>query len=78
VYFRRFVDTPSSELWYDDAHLVHALRALGRIYERRGDNAGAVAVYSRLATLYEKAEPEFRPIYDEARDALVRLNRRDG
>jgi serine/threonine-protein kinase len=78
VYFRRFVDTPSAELWYDDAHLVHALRTLGRIYERRGDNASARAVYSRLATLYQNAEPAFRPIYDEARAALVRLTMQDG
>jgi serine/threonine-protein kinase len=78
VYFRRFVDTPSAELWYDDAHLAHALRSLGRIYEARGDNASAIAVYSRLAALYQDAEPSFQPIYDEARVALVRLTGRDG
>jgi tetratricopeptide (TPR) repeat protein len=80
VYFRRFVQTPSSELWYDDAHLVHALRSLGRIYEARGEREKARVVYSRLATLYQNAEPAFRPIYDEASAALIRLTAavRDG
>jgi len=78
VYFRRFVDTPSSELWYDDAHLVHALRSLGHIYEERGDYANARAMYSRLAKLYENAEPAFRPIYDEAMTGLGRLSEREG
>ncbi len=74
VYFRRFVDTPSSELWYDDAHLAYALRSLGRIYERRGDVENARAIYSRLARLYQNAEPRFQPVYEEARAALVRLS----
>jgi serine/threonine-protein kinase len=73
AYFRRFVDTPSSELWYDDAHLAYALRTLGRIYESRGDAENARAAYTRLARLYQNAEPRFQPVYEEARAALVRL-----
>jgi hypothetical protein len=67
------VDTPSSELWYDDAHLAYALRTLGRIYESRGDAENARAAYTRLARLYQNAEPRFQPVYEEARAALVRL-----
>jgi tetratricopeptide (TPR) repeat protein len=78
VHYRRFVDTPSSELWYDNAHLAHALRTLGRHYEQRGDFASARAVYSRLAALYPNAEPAFRPIYDEAMAAINRLDKQDG
>ncbi len=73
VYFRRFVETPSAELWYDDAHLAYALETLGQIYEARGDKARAREIYSRLATLYENAEPEFKPVYDKAKLALLRL-----
>jgi len=74
VYYRKFVDLPSSELWYDDAHFAHALRMLGHIYERRGDLDEARRAYARLADLYRNAEPRFQPIYEEAKAALVRLS----
>jgi tetratricopeptide (TPR) repeat protein/tRNA A-37 threonylcarbamoyl transferase component Bud32 len=73
TYYRTFVDTPSAELWYDDAHMVHSLRTLGRIYEARGDKAQAIEMHSRVAGLYQNAEPEFRPVRDQARAAIVRL-----
>ena len=78
VHFRRFVDTPSSELWYDNAHLVHALRALGRLYEQDGDFLAARTIYTRLADLYKDADPDFQPVYQEAMAALNRLGRQDG
>ena len=73
AYYRKFVDTPSAELWYDDAHLVHGLQTLGQIYETRGDKARALDAYSRLATLYRNAEPQFKPVYHKAKAAMVRL-----
>ncbi len=73
AYYRRFVDTPSADLWYDDAQLVHGLQSLGQIYEARGDKARALDAYSRLATLYRNAEPKFRPVYDRAKAAMARL-----
>jgi len=74
VYFRRFVDTPSAELWYDDAHLAYSLRTLGEIYERRGDREQARAMFGRLARLYAHADPQFKPIHDEAVAALARMS----
>jgi len=73
AYYRKFVDTPSSELWYDDAHLVHALQSLGAIYETRGDKTRALEAYSRLTKLYRNADPEFKPVYQQAHTAMVRL-----
>jgi hypothetical protein len=31
-------------------------------------------MYTRLATLYQNAEPQFKPVYDEAKAALGRLS----
>jgi tetratricopeptide (TPR) repeat protein len=73
AYYRRFVDLPSADLWYDDAHMVHSLQTLGQIYETRGDKPRALEAYSRLATLYRNAEPQFKPVYDKAKAAMVRL-----
>jgi len=74
AYYWKFVDTPSADLWYDDAHLVHALQTLGTIYENRGNRDRAVEMYTRLATLYQNAEPQFKPVYDKAKAALTRLS----
>lgn len=74
TYFWKFVDTPSADLWYDDAHLVHALQTLGTIYENRGNRERAVEMYTRLASLYKNSEPQFKPVYDKAKAALVRLS----
>jgi eukaryotic-like serine/threonine-protein kinase len=74
AYYWKFVDTPSADLWYDDAHLVHALQTLGTIYENRGNRERAVEMYTRLSTLYQNAEPQFKPVYDKAKAALVRLS----
>jgi tetratricopeptide (TPR) repeat protein len=73
AYYRRFVDLPSSDVWYDDAHMVHSLQTLGQIYETRGDKPRALDAYARLATLYRNAEPQFKPVYDKAKAAMVRL-----
>jgi tetratricopeptide (TPR) repeat protein len=73
VFFRRFVDLPSAELWYDDAHLAYSLRRLGQIYEARGEREQARKAYARLAKLYENADPRFKPAYDEAQAALRRM-----
>jgi len=74
VYLREFVDTPSAELWYDDAHLAYSLRTLGQIYERRGDREAARTMWARLAKLYRDADPQFRPVHDEAEAALARMS----
>jgi tetratricopeptide (TPR) repeat protein len=73
VYYARFAETPSAELWYDDAHLLHSLQRLGEIYERRGDRKRALDVYSRIADMYKNADPEFRPVHNLAKQALLRL-----
>ena len=73
TYYQRFVDTPSSELWYDDAHLGHALQTLGEIYVKRGDKVKAAEVYTRIVALYKNADPMFKQVYEQAQLALSRL-----
>jgi len=73
AYYARFVNTPSSELWYDDAHLMQSLQRLGEIYEARGERTKALDMYTRIADLYRNADPEFRAVHDKARQALIRL-----
>jgi tetratricopeptide (TPR) repeat protein len=71
--FTRFVDQPSSQLWYDDSHLAHAFQRLGEIHESRNDPHKAVEYYRRLLDLMKTPDPELRPRIDVARRALTRL-----
>jgi hypothetical protein len=48
---------------------------LARAAERAGDRATALTYYSKLATGWANADPEFRPLVDEVRAAVARLRR---
>jgi tetratricopeptide (TPR) repeat protein len=71
--FTRFVDRPSSELWYDAAHAAHAYERLGEIWEARGDPQKAAEYYARLLSIMKEPDPELRPRVEKARGALERL-----
>jgi tetratricopeptide (TPR) repeat protein len=71
--FTRFVDQPSSELWYDAAHAAHAYERLGEIWEERGDPQKAAQYYARLLSIMKEPDPELRSRVDDARSALERL-----
>jgi tetratricopeptide (TPR) repeat protein len=73
--FTRFVDQPSSALWYDASHAAHAYQRLGEIWEDRGRADRAMEYYGRLVTLMENADPPLRPRVDVARQAMQRLTR---
>jgi tetratricopeptide (TPR) repeat protein len=71
--FTRFVDQPSSALWYDAAHAAHAYERLGEIWEERGDPQKAAQYYARLLSIMKEPDPELRPRVNDARSALQRL-----
>jgi tetratricopeptide (TPR) repeat protein len=71
--FTRFVDRPSSSLWYDAAHAAHAYERLGEIWEQRGDPQKAAQYYARLLSIMKEPDPELRSRVDDARSALERL-----
>jgi tetratricopeptide (TPR) repeat protein len=73
VHYETFVGLPSADLWYDDAHLHHALQRLGEIYEAEGDTAKAVESWRRLANMLANADPVLATRRDYARSAIVRL-----
>jgi tetratricopeptide (TPR) repeat protein len=72
--YERFVDLPSADVWYDDAHLAHAYRRLGELYEERGEVDKAVDSYRRLAKLLHAADPELQPTRRLAEQAIERLS----
>ncbi len=73
TYFTKFVDQPSSALWYDDSHVAHAYLRLGEIYEERGQPEKAVEYYRRLAAVMKDPDPALQPRVDVALRAIERL-----
>jgi eukaryotic-like serine/threonine-protein kinase len=71
--FTRFVDQPSSALWYDASHVAHAYQRLGEIWEQRGRADRAAEYYGRLVSLMKEPDPVLRPRVELARRALERL-----
>jgi len=70
-WYGTFPDPAGHDLVYlAPSHLRRA-----RIHERRGEVALAVAHYNRFISLWRNADPELRPLVDEARLALARLGR---
>jgi tetratricopeptide (TPR) repeat protein len=58
---------------YNRAYAALAHLALGRIAERGGRLDDARRHYERVMFLYTEADPEVRPILDEAGEALQRI-----
>lgn len=73
VLMEQFVNTPSSAVWYDAAHLAHGYQRLARHYEERGNAEKAAEYYSRFIDLWQFADPEFQPAVTQAKEALRRL-----
>jgi tetratricopeptide (TPR) repeat protein len=73
VLYERFVGLPSSDVWYDDAHLAHAYLRLGELYEERGDGEKALGAYDHLQRLLHAADPEMEPMRVRAEQAIARL-----
>jgi hypothetical protein len=65
-----------SVLWfgiYDRAWAGPALVRIARIFERAGRRDSAVFYYQRVLELWDRGDPELRPLVDDARAALSRL-----
>ncbi|HEX5436538.1 MAG TPA: AAA family ATPase [Gemmatimonadaceae bacterium] len=58
---------------YDLPYLGPSLYAEGEIYAQRGDRETAIARYSRFITLWKDCDAELRPMVDEARRRVARL-----
>jgi eukaryotic-like serine/threonine-protein kinase len=71
--FTRFVDQPSSALWYDAGHVAHAYQRLGEIWEDRGRADRAVEYYNRLVALMPEPDAALRSRVEVARQAIERL-----
>jgi tetratricopeptide (TPR) repeat protein len=73
--FTRFVDQPSSALWYDASHVAHAYQRLGEIWEERDRVDRAAEYYGRLVSLMKEPDPALRPRVEFATRALERLTK---
>ena len=72
---RSYNSFPANSL-YDLVFVAPSQLARGRILERQGDRAGAVAAYSAAVALWRDGDPEARLQVADAERALARLNRR--
>ena len=59
--------------WADYVFLAPAYLGRARIRERRGDRAGAAALYNRALALWDDAGPELAAVHREARAGLARV-----
>jgi tetratricopeptide (TPR) repeat protein len=75
VLHERFVELPSSSVWYDAAHLSHSYSRLGELYEERGDPEKASHYLRLLTELWEEADPELQPRVEAVRQVIERLER---
>jgi serine/threonine-protein kinase len=58
--------------WWDFLDLARSYQRLGELYEARGDQAKAVAWYSRFTDLWAGADPALQPV---VRDVQARIQR---
>jgi len=75
VMYQRLVDTPSSSIYYDAAHVARGYVRLGELAEQAGNRADAIDYYSRLIDLWKEADPALRPAVENAQAAINRLTR---
>jgi predicted RNA polymerase sigma factor len=69
----RWYDSFASNSIFDFVYLAPSQVRRGRILERLGREKEATAHYQRALKLYEKSDPEFRPIVREAEEGLSRV-----
>jgi tetratricopeptide (TPR) repeat protein len=58
---------------YDEVYLAPSHLRRGRIWEKLGQAGQAAASYRRFLDLWRDADPELKPLLDEAKAALARL-----
>lgn len=82
--YEAFSDDPTALRWYetfpdpagnDLLYLAPSHLRRGRIYDRMGDAARAAWHYNEFISLWKEADPELRPLINEARLARARLLR---
>ncbi len=71
--YRRLVDVPSDNIWYDAGHMAQGYVRLGELLEQAGEPALAAEYYGRLLTLLQEADVEMQGLVEQAREALQRL-----
>jgi tetratricopeptide (TPR) repeat protein len=72
--YQRYVTTPWLFRYeYDATELGWAFKRLAELKEQLGDRQGAREAWEKLLALWDKADPELRPILDTARVKLSRL-----
>jgi hypothetical protein len=71
--YETFVETPSSSIWCDAAHLAYSYKRLGEPYEQEGNPAAASVFLRRFAELWADADAEFDSEVEAARQAAERL-----
>jgi tetratricopeptide (TPR) repeat protein len=71
--YERFVNKPSSSVWYDAGHLSHGYYRLAEISEAKGDRRRAAEYYTRFVDLWSGADAQFQPQVRRAREALTRV-----
>jgi len=74
AYYERYLNTAwINRLGVDHVWLGPVYKAMGGLYEQKGDRARAADYYGRLVDLWSKGDPEFQPAVAEARAGLKRV-----
>lgn len=77
VVYERYVNSFDDDHWQvDPVALAPALRRLGELFEKRGDNERAVYYYNQFLELWKHADAELQPQVRGARRHLTRITER--
>lgn len=70
----RYLSLPDDDrAMVDPLERAGALARLGEIYERRGDTARALSMNGQFLSLWENADPVFRPVVERVKERQRRL-----
>ncbi len=76
-WFEKFVNTPYMTRYansIDALNLAAAYKALGELYEAKGERARARDYYQRFVTLWDKADADLQPVVKSVRARIARLS----
>jgi tetratricopeptide (TPR) repeat protein len=76
-WYEKYVNTPYMTRFTannDPLNLAAAYKTLGEAYEAKGDRAKAREYYEKFVKLWEKADPDLRPVVQSVRARLARLS----